>query len=472
MARIKTRIALLLTAALLAVTAGCAASPAAPSNQADPVTVTIWTYYNGAQLESFNQLVDEFNSTVGLQQNIVVETYSQGSVTDLENNVLDAAEGKVGAPALPNIFSAYSDNAYALDQMGLVVDLRNYLTAEEQSAYIQGYLKEGDFSGDGSIKILPVAKSTELLFLNQTDWEPFAADTGVTYDDLATIEGLVSVAGRYYQWSGGKAFFGRDAMANYILIGAKQLGCTIFNVEDGGMTLNFDRAVARKLWDNYYVPFVKGWFTASGRFRSDDMKIGSIIAYVGSSSSATFFPAQVTLDDASSYDIQRQVLPAPRFAGGEDYAVQQGAGMVVTKASEEEIRASVTFLKWFTAPEHNIAFSVGSGYLPVTTAGSSMDAIRASGLELSDSADQLLSVAVTEVGERQLYTPAAFSGGSYARSVLEYALSDRAEADRAEVLARMAEGMSYEEALAEFLSDDCFDAWYQDTTAALQAYAR
>ena len=24
------------------------------------------------------------------------------------------------------------------------------------------------------------------------------------------------------------------------------------------MTLNFDKDVARKLWDNYYVPFVKG----------------------------------------------------------------------------------------------------------------------------------------------------------------------------------------------------------------------
>lgn len=35
-----------------------------------PTTITIWTYYNGDQLECFNQLVEQFNSTVGKEKNI------------------------------------------------------------------------------------------------------------------------------------------------------------------------------------------------------------------------------------------------------------------------------------------------------------------------------------------------------------------------------------------------------------------
>ena len=62
-----------------------------------PTTITIWTYYNGDQLECFNQLVEQFNSTVGKEKNIRVESSSQGSVNDLETSVLAAAEGKVGA---------------------------------------------------------------------------------------------------------------------------------------------------------------------------------------------------------------------------------------------------------------------------------------------------------------------------------------------------------------------------------------
>ncbi len=474
----KRSLSLLSAAALLVLSTGCGAASASPTAKTEPVTITVWNYYNGDQLESFNRLVDEFNETTGQEKGITVESYSQGSVDDLETNVLAAAEGKVGADPMPNICSSYADTAYTLDQMGQVEDLSGYLSEEERSEYIPNYLAEGDFSGDGSIKIFPVAKSTEVLFLNQTDWEPFAAATGATYDDLKTIEGVISTAEKYYNWTDsqtaqpndGRALIGRDAMANYFLIGAKQLGCSIFQVENGKMVLNFDKDVIRQLWDNFYVPFLKGYVAASGKFRSDDVKTGTILGYIGSSSSSTFFPSQVVTDDSDAHDIERLVLPCPVFQNGENYAVQQGAGMIVTKASDAEVRASVEFLKWFTAPEHNIAFSVGSGYLPVTTAGNNMDAIRSSGLDLSSPMEQVLSTAVSTINSSSLYTTPAFPNALSARSILEYNLSDCAKADRAAVVDRMAQGQSFEEASAEFLSDDYFEAWYASTLPALQEF--
>ena len=170
----------LAAAAAMMLLAGCSSKANPGFSPANPVNITIWTYYNGEQLEAFNALVDEFNSTVGKEQGITVESSSHGSVTDLENNVLASAEGKVGAEAMPNIFSAYADTAYALDEMGQIADLSDYLSEEDRAAFIEDYLSEGDFSGSGSIKIFPVAKSVELLFLNETDWEPFAAATGAT----------------------------------------------------------------------------------------------------------------------------------------------------------------------------------------------------------------------------------------------------------------------------------------------------
>ena len=156
----------LAAAAAMMLLAGCGSKADPGFSPANPVNITIWTYYNGEQLEAFNALVDEFNSTVGKEQGITVESSSHGSVTDLENNVLASAEGKVGAEAMPNIFSAYADTAYALDEMGQIADLSDYLSEEDRAAFIEDYLSEGDFSGSGSIKIFPVAKSAELLFLN------------------------------------------------------------------------------------------------------------------------------------------------------------------------------------------------------------------------------------------------------------------------------------------------------------------
>ena len=401
-----------LCAAALALGCGGCSGSAGSEVPAKVTDITVWTYYNGDQLESFNSLVNQFNETVGAQKGIKVSTESQGSVNDLETSVMDSAEGKVGAAAMPNIFSAYADTA------------------------------------------------------------------GVRYEDLATMEGLTAAAEKYYNWTDaqtaapddGKALFGRDAMANYMLVGAQQLGDTIFAVKDGRMTVNFERDVARRLWDNYYVPFVKGWFAATGRFRSDDIKTGNVLAYVGSSSSATFFPARVTNDANESHEISLKTLPAPQFEGGEAVAVQQGAGMVVTAAKEEEVKASVEFLKWFVRAENNIAFSVGSGYLPVTRKANDMQEILASGLTLDDNMQQTLVVAVDTVNGNRLYTPHAFAGGSSARKVLEYGLSDLAAADRETVVQRIAEGQSAAEAEAEFLTDEYFEAWYQDICAKLAQY--
>ena len=475
--QIKSLLCGLCAAALALGCAGCGGS-AGPEVPAKVTNIMVWTYYNGDQLESFTRLVEQFNETVGAQKGIKVSTESQGSVNDLETSVMDSAEGKVGAAAVPNVFSAYADTAYALDQMGMVVDLAPYLTEEEKAQFVEGYLSEGDFGEDDSIKIFPVAKSTELLFLNDTDWQAFADAADVRYEDLATMEGLTAVAEKYYNWTDaqtaapddGKALFGRDAMANYMLVGAQQLGNTIFAVKDGRMTVNFERDVARRLWDNYYVPFVRGWFAATGRFRSDDIKTGNVLAYVGSSSSATFFPTRVTNDANQSHEISLKTLPAPQFEGGEAVAVQQGAGMVVTAAKEEEVKASVEFLKWFVRAENNIAFSVGSGYLPVTRKANDMQEILASGLTLDDNMQQTLAVAVDTVNGNRLYTPHAFAGSNSARKVLEYGLSDLAAADRETVVQRIAEGQSAAEAEAEFLTDEYFEAWYQDICAKLAQY--
>ena len=472
----KKGISLLCAAALVL---GCAACSGGSPKQTAVTDITVWTYYNGDQMESFTKLVDEFNSTVGAEKGISVSTESLGSVNDLEASVMDAAEGKVGASELPNIFSAYADTAYAMDQMGMLVDLAPYLSDAERNTFVNGYLSEGDFNGSGEIKIFPVAKATELMFLNDTDWQVFADAAGASYDDLATLEGLVETAGKYYDWTDaqtaapndGKALYGRDALTNYLLCGAQELGTTIFDAENGVMTLHFDKPTLRKLWDNYYVPYIKGWCSASGKFRSDDIKTGSLLAYVGSSSSASFFPTQVLTSDTESHGIEMAALPCPSFAGCEPVAVQQGAGMVVIPGTEDEISACVAFLKWFTQPENNLQFSVQSGYMPVTYAANSMSALENSGLTVSERIHKVLSLSIDAIDRSKLYTTHAFPDALRARNTLQYALEDRVTADRATVLERLAAGQTPEEAEAEFLTDAYFDAWYDQTLAALSAFA-
>lgn len=483
MKKYKRVLAVLFTAAL--VTGGCGKNDGSKEKSEvldpdNPVTISVWNYYTGAQQESFDKLVSGFNKTKGKELGVIVEATNEGGVTDLENTVMASVNEEVGAKELPNIFATYTDTAFKVDEAGKLADLSPYLTEEEKEEYVESYIKEGEFSGDGSIKIFPVAKATEVFMLNKTDWDKFAEAQNVSLEALYTIEGITETAKKYYEWTDsltdapddGKAFFGRDAVANYMIIGAKQLGIDMFESDGSGkVTLNFDKEVVRKLWDNYYVPFVNGYFNAAGRFRSDDIKTGNIISFVGSSSGATFFPDKVTLNDEESYPIETEVLPAPQFKVSEGYAVQQGAGMAVINSNEEEVTASVEFLKWMTDKEQNIEFSIDSGYLPVKKEANDKELIRKMS-ENSSEVSEVIDVAIDMVNENEMYTAPAYSGGRDARNILEYSMVDKAVSDRQTVIANIEGGMTHQEAAAGFETDDNFEQWYNTAKTELEKTIR
>ena len=129
--------AVLAGALLLALGAGCSGKKEPVSlDPQNPVTINIWHYYNGAQKTAFDQLIAEFNESVGREKGVVVEGVNQGSVSKLTEAIIDSAQNKVGTDPVPNIFAAYADTAYQIDSMGLVTDLSQYLTQAELDAAI------------------------------------------------------------------------------------------------------------------------------------------------------------------------------------------------------------------------------------------------------------------------------------------------------------------------------------------------
>ena len=464
-------------AALAAGLTGCGAS--SPLDPKNPVSLTVWHYYNGSQQAAFDALVEEFNDTVGREKGIYVEGYSQGSVSDLESAVRDSIAGKVGADAMPDIFSSYADTAYEVELAGALADLSVYLTDEELEKYVASYIEEGRIAADGTLRIFPTAKSTEIMMINKTDWDKFAAATGASLESLTTIEGITATAQSYYEWTDsltpdipedGKAFYGRDAVDNYFVIGMRQMGVEIFHVEDGKVTLNVPEAELYRLWENYYVPMVKGYFGAYGSYRSDDVKTGDILAYTGSTSSAMYLPNQVELDE-SSYTIDYIVMTAPIFEGGQHSAVQQGAGMVVTKSDKKHEYAAVEFLKWFTQAENNLEFGCVSGYLPVLKEANNVEkldqVIEANQLSVAPKTYDCLTTIFQEMEGMILYTNKSFENGSAARKVLKFHLADKAAQDRAAVMDALKQGKSLEEAAGPYVTREAFKSWYDAFCEAL-----
>lgn len=455
--------------------AGCTSSKSeeTPLNRDEPISITLWHYYSGHTKTEFDNLVAQFNDTVGTEKGIVVDAKSQGDVDQLQIAVYDAANHKIGAERLPDIFASYPDNAYRIHQLTKLVDIETYFSKKEIQAFRSEFLEEGRFGKDRKLRIVPIAKSTENLYLNKTVWDEFAKDTGADIKLLSTWEGIIQTAESYYKWSDGKAFLSIDSLSNYMLISSMQLENEMYDYSENKTKLNFKKEVAKKIWDSYYVPHMKGYFAKTGRFSSDDAKIGNVIAYTGSTAGAVYFPTEVTLNKSHVLPIKSLVLPYPHFKNSKPYAVQQGAGMVITQSDKAHEYAAAEFLKWFTDVEQNIRFAASTAYFPVKNEALNKEKIL-SVLERNDNntSTTLTSSIKTTIDmfeTYQLYGYKPFEGSFEIRSMLDTSLLDLVQKDL-DSLESTTTAEDKAQKLETLISDNHFNEWYQSFITEAQKY--
>ena len=357
---------LLAASSFLITLAGCA------GDAGDPTILTLWHNYGGQLKETMDALIDEFNDTVGAEKGIIINVTSISGSAAIHEKLTMAANEEPGAPRLPDITVAYPGTALLLAEKGLLAELDRLFSPEELGLYIPQYLDEGRLNGE-NLYIFPTAKSTEVLFLNSSIFDRFAAATGVSVDDLKTFEDIARVAALYYDWTDsqtpgtdndGKAFFMADSLYNYALVGCRQLGAEF--VDEGSLTLNLDSPQYARVWEGYFRQAVLGRAAIYGGYAADLFKTGEIICSTGSSAGVMFFSPTVTYPDNTTEEMEMTILPYPLFEGGRKIALQRGAGMCVTRSTRERESKAAVFLKWFTGPESNTRFVSSTGYLPVT----------------------------------------------------------------------------------------------------------
>lgn len=347
-----------------------------------PVSLGIWHHYLGEQKVMFDRMVAEFNSTMGAQMGITVKAYSMDNTGDIHNKLMASATGEPGSLEFPDMATAYPGTAFTLYKMGKLAPIDHYMTEEELNKYVPGFLEEGRLTADSGTVIFPVVKSTEVLYINYTFYTEFldaynmSTDNKLSEDMLSTFEGIRKTAEAYYEWTDartpdipndGRALYGFDAASNFAVIGFRQLGSDFFAVNgDNTGDIDFNNPDMEAIWKEYYEPMVKGWYGAYSFYRSEDVQTGDLVMYVGSTAGAGFFPQTVTFADNTKRDIELKALPYPVLENGKNAAVQQGAGVIVTKSEPFKEYASVVFLKWLTEPERNTDFVLKTGYLPVT----------------------------------------------------------------------------------------------------------
>lgn len=337
-------------------------------NKEEAVTLTIWHVYGGQTDSPLNDMINEFNQTVGKEENVCVQVTSVTNTNTIHEGVLASAKKEPGAAELPDMFVSYPKTVLAMPDDDILVDYRDYFTEEEFAEFIPEFVKEGQI--DGRQVILPVAKSTEVMFINKTAFDRFAEDTGAKLEDLQTWEGLYAMAEQYTEWSDartpqiqgdGKVFFVHDYHFNYFQVGVESLDEKFFK----GNAIAFGDSFT-KIWEPYAKAALKGGIWLQEGYATEPLRTGDAIVSVASSASILYYSDVVTYADNTSEKIEIITMPCPVFENGRKMVMQRGAGICTVKSTPEREKAACVFLKWLTEPENNVRFVTQTGYMPVS----------------------------------------------------------------------------------------------------------
>lgn len=333
----------------------------------EPIHLTLWHVYGEQVASPINQLIDEFNSTIGAERGINVTVTSVSNSNKIHEGILAAANHEPGAPELPDIFNCYPKTISAMQNSDILVDYSDYFTKDELSEYISAFLEEGTF--DDRLVIFPVAKSTELLFINKTLFDRFAKETGAKLNDLTTWEGLYRTASLYAEWTDGltpdtpndgKAFLANDYPFHYFQVGVQSLGEEFFHDDKFSFCKSYKTA-----WDILAPAAIKGGVWLGEGYATEALRTGDAIATIASSASVLYYENIVTYEDNTLEEIEIISMPYPSFENGKKMVMQRGSGFCTVKSTPEREKAACTFIKWLTEPEQNTKFVTSLGYVPV-----------------------------------------------------------------------------------------------------------
>lgn len=334
----------------------------------DPITLTIWHVYGGQTDSPLNDMIDEFNETVGAEEGIKLQVTVVSNTNNIHNAVLRAANKEPGAAELPDMFISYPKTILAMPDSNILVDYKDYFSEEELSAYIPSFLEEGTI--DDRLVSFPLAKSTEIMFIDKTLFNRFSKETGAKIEDLNTWEGLFNLSTEYYRWTDkqtpdiegdGKTFFVNDYHFNYFQVGTESMGEDFFENGEIAYGKKFE-----KVWNPYAKAAIEGGIWLNEGYATEPLRTGNAVVSVASSASVLYYEDIVTYEDNRSEKIEVIAKPVPHFENGEKIVMQRGAGFCTVKSTPEKEQAAATFLKWLTEPENNVRFVTQVGYMPVT----------------------------------------------------------------------------------------------------------
>ena len=440
----------------------------------NPTTLNLATYYSSRQLDELEKLTTEFNEGYGFEKGIIVTVKSTASIQKINKYLIDSANEVAGSDEFPDIFITYKSVLPYLKEKKEVINYSDYFSKEELAQYVDNFIKIGTIEQDDKSKIimLPLGLSTDVTFVNKTDFENLPKNLGITYEAFSNFEDLIEASKKYYNYTDslteqkhdGKALYGSDSLAEHIFASMQSMGKSMFVQDKDTYKVNLSKEDARILWNTFYVPIINGYFSKYAKFTSEDMKTGNLLSATASTAGSMYFPEEITYPNGDTKKIQISILKTPGMKNYKKVSLQQGGGIFISKSTPIKEYAASEFVKWLTNKENNTRFALNTSYAPVRKDNTEKDFIENAAKEnnIKEISKNSIIMSLQQIKNEDLYIPPIFDNYENIRSLIKDIFDKEIQLKRIELLKRADSGEDYDILISEYTSNSSFDKWYDD----------
>lgn len=335
--------------ATVLVASACGDSGGEPATDAgtdEPVSLTVWTYWDGNNAEVFQSLVDQYTAD-NPQVNIDVVTVPGA---DLLTKIQSAAT----TDTLPDVSIGDLVWVPRIAETGRAVDLTDLVPEDTLGDIYDSMLSFGALDG-GQLSV-PVSANDLALMYNRQLWQEAGLDPD---QPPATWEDLQAASAQIRERTGKPGFElftqpgdnGEGVTWNF-QVNLWQAGGEFLTEDNTAAAFNSDAGRQALQW----------WVDLVG---ADDSPLGPWGEFEkGNAGSAQEGSWMVGVWSAEKpFDFGVAAIPHP--SDGEPATNLGGEQAVVLSDDEAVQRAAADFLTWFVAPEQSLAWSQQTGFLPV-----------------------------------------------------------------------------------------------------------
>jgi multiple sugar transport system substrate-binding protein len=431
--------ALVLSPSIMALT-GCATEESTfraydTTKDGDPTQlsakVVFWHTMSQQGRALLQEEIASFNKTY---PNITFEESNQGDYGQLKDKLKSA----IPAGTTPTMAFCYPDhvaeylNAGASEEMGQYADDATIGFGKDQtesggvSDFISNFWEEGKVYTTEGLYSVPFAKSTEVLFYNQTEFEKHGYKVPTTWDELWTL--CAKIRSDYSSLGDDFIPIGIDSDSNFYITLSEQYGIPYTSKTGTAFQFNNDAAKAKVSELKGY--FDKKYFVTAGtsannnytstRFTKGAVTGGSLMS-IGSTGGTSYdWPGK----ESETFKVGVAVPPTKDVA--KPKVITQGPSITFFKRSSLKSKyAAWLFYKWISNTNNSAAYALLNGYEPVRNSSYGTSAYKTM---LSYQEDDKLLVfakvaAVTKTMENSYFTSPVFVGSAKAREEVGALLS-------------------------------------------------